>query len=286
MKIDWKMRQFISFVNPRWRQPPCWILATMRFRCNSWVFIQSRNITTKCVDNWLKIARKASVLFTEFKMAVATMFDSGHQAFFDDTMCCHSKSQYSYHICWNLVYNWKKRHLFSKSRWRPPPFWMLAIGRFSTPWMSFYSKSQHFYQIWWNLVEKWRNSISFVKFKLAAAAMLDSSHQAFYDAIHKFVFKVAAFLSIWWNLAKRWRNSISFLISRWRQSPCWILTNRRILSALVLLFKVATFRSNLLKIGWKIWERHQFQLKELNVPVIFTDKGLLQIRAWHTLSFK
>jgi len=32
-------------------------------------------------------------------------------------------------------------------------------------------------------------------------------------------------------------------------------------------------------IGWKMWEWHQFRLRELNVPVIFTDKGLLQIRA-------
>jgi len=46
-----------------------------------------------------------------------------------------------------------------------------------------------------------------------------------------------------------------------------------------LLFKVATFLPNLVKIGLKLREQHQFRLRELNIPVIFTNKGLLQIRA-------
>jgi len=44
------------------------------------------------------------------------------------------------------------------------------------------------------------------------------------------------------------------------------------------LFKVAIFIPNLVKVGLKLREQHQFRLRELNVPFIFTDKGLLQIR--------
>jgi len=45
-----------------------------------------------------------------------------------------------------------------------------------------------------------------------------------------------------------------------------------------LLFKVATFLPNLMKLGLKLRERHQFGQRKLNVHVIFTDKGFLQIR--------
>jgi len=30
-----------------------------------------------------------------------------------------------------------------------------------------------------------------------------------------------------------------------------------------------------MNIGLKLWEQHQFRLRELNVPVIFADKGLI-----------
>jgi len=52
------------------------------------------------------------------------------------------------------------------------------------------------------------------------------------------------------------------------------------------LFKFATFLSNLLKICFELREQHQFWLRELNIPVIFTDKGLLQIRATHILQIR
>jgi len=44
-------------------------------------------------------------------------------------------------------------------------------------------------------------------------------------------------------------------------------------------FKFATLIPSLLKIGFELREQHQFRLRQLNVPIIFTDKGLLQIRA-------
>jgi len=52
------------------------------------------------------------------------------------------------------------------------------------------------------------------------------------------------------------------------------------------LFKVATFPPNLVKIGLKRREQHQYRLRELNVPVIFTDKVFLQIRATNMFTDK
>jgi len=88
--------------------------------------------------------------------------------------------------------------VFLNSRWRQPPCWILATGRFSTPRMSF-NQSQHFCQIWYIFVKQWRNTISFSKFKMTTAAMLDSGHQAFFDSIHLLSFKVSSFLP---NLVK------------------------------------------------------------------------------------
>jgi len=45
------------------------------------------------------------------------------------------------------------------------------------------------------------------------------------------------------------------------------------------LIKVATLLPYLVKIGLKLREQHQYRPREPNVPVIFTDKVLLQIRA-------
>jgi len=61
---------------------------------------------------------------------------------------------------------------------------------------------------------------------MAAAAMLVSGHQAIFDAMHEFVFKVANFF----QFDEIWSNNEGtasvFLISRWGQTPCWILTTR------------------------------------------------------------
>jgi len=51
-------------------------------------------------------------------------------------------------------------------------------------------------------------------------------------------------------------------------------------------FKFATFLPNLLKFDFKLWEQHQFRLRKLNVPVIFTDSGLLQIKATNIFTDK
>ena len=51
------------FRNPRWRQPPSWILVNMLFWHDSCVFHQIRNITTKIGEDWYNSRKKWQPFF-------------------------------------------------------------------------------------------------------------------------------------------------------------------------------------------------------------------------------
>jgi len=169
------------------------------------------------------------------------------------------------------------------SRWRQPPCWILTTRRFSTPCMSLYSKSQHSYQfdeIWSNnegtasvfLISRWRQTPCLI---LATRRFLVANMCSYSKSQHSY--------QIWWKLVKQWRKSISFVRFKMAAAAMLDSDNQVFFDAMdEFSFKVAKICQNWLK----MWERHQFRLRELNVPVIFTDKGLLQIRATNIFTDK
>jgi len=110
------------FLILRWRQTPCWILATRRFLvayiCSYSKSQHSYQIWWKLVKQWRK-----SISFVKFKMAAAAMLDSDNQVFFDAMNELHSKSQKSYQIWWKLVEIVRTSSVSAKRTQRPSHFY-------------------------------------------------------------------------------------------------------------------------------------------------------------------
>jgi len=82
--------------------------------------------------NWWKLVEKceSSISFLKFKMAAATMLDSGHQEFFDN-MCCYSKWQHHCQNWWKLVEKCENGISFSK-------FKMAAVAMLDAGYLTVY----------------------------------------------------------------------------------------------------------------------------------------------------